>query len=81
MANQDPKISEARCPGPSYTDMLEADTRRAPDYLLIESNQNLGDDPLSTERYTSSAHMILEDEKMWPNIWQLAAREDCDPAI
>lgn len=79
MADQDPKITEARCPGPSYTDMLNADTRRAPDYLLMESTQNLGDDPLSTERYTSSTHMILEDEKMWPNVWQFAAREEDMP--
>ena len=37
MAESDPKIAQARCPGPSYTDMLKADTRPAPDYLLIES--------------------------------------------
>ena len=79
MADQDPKITEARCPGPSYTDMLNADTRRAPDYLLMESNQNLGDDPLSTQRYTSSAHMIRENDKMWPNVWQFAAREEDMP--
>ena len=39
-----------RCPGTSYTDMLNADTRRVPDYLFAESNQLLGDDPIAIER-------------------------------
>lgn len=65
-----------RCPGMSYTDMLEADTRPAPDYLLAESNQELGDEPLSTERYTSETFARAEREKMWPNIWHFAAREE-----
>ncbi len=68
-----------RCPGMTYTDMLEADTRRAPDYLLMESNQDLGDEPLSTERYTSAEFAALEETKMWPNIWQFVAREEDMP--
>jgi phenylpropionate dioxygenase-like ring-hydroxylating dioxygenase large terminal subunit len=80
MADIDPKIvRDDRCPGPSYTDMLEADTRRVPDFLFAESNQDLGDAPLSTERYTSAAFKALEDEKMWPNVWQFAAREEDMP--
>jgi phenylpropionate dioxygenase-like ring-hydroxylating dioxygenase large terminal subunit len=79
MADRDPKIADARCPGPSYTDMLNADTRRAPDYLLLESTQDLDNDALSTDRYTSPAFKALEDEKIWPNIWQFAAREEDMP--
>jgi phenylpropionate dioxygenase-like ring-hydroxylating dioxygenase large terminal subunit len=80
MADIDPQIERPdRCPGPSYTDMLLADTRPAPDYLLDESTQELGDEPLSTERYTSAAFKALEDEKMWPNVWQFAAREEDMP--
>jgi phenylpropionate dioxygenase-like ring-hydroxylating dioxygenase large terminal subunit len=67
---------EDRCPGQSYTDMLENDTRRVPDYLLIESNQDLGDEPISTERYTSAEFAAREAELMWPNVWQFAAREE-----
>ena len=66
MADRDPKIADARCPGPSYTDMLNADTRRAPDYLLLESTQDLDNDALSTDRYTSPAFKALEDEKIKP---------------
>ena len=77
MSESDPQIERPdRCPGITYTDMLAVDSRRAPDYLVMESNQELGDAPVSTERYTSAAFKALEDEKMWPNIWQFAAREE-----
>ncbi len=68
-----------RCPGISYTDMLAADTRRVPDYLLIESNQNCDDTPLEASRYTSEEFARAERERMWPNIWQYAAREEDMP--
>jgi len=80
MADIEPQIERPdRCPGISYTDMLAQDTRPAPDYLVMESNQELGDAPLSTERYTSANFKALEDEKMWPNVWQFAAREEDMP--
>jgi len=80
MADIDLEIERPdRCPGITYTDMLKVDTRRVPDYLVIESNQELGDAPLSTERYTSAEFKALEDERMWPNIWQFAAREEDMP--
>ncbi len=40
-------VRDDRCPGTSYTDMLEADTRRAPDYLFEESTIPLLNEPLS----------------------------------
>jgi len=67
---------EDRCPGISYTEMLEADTRPAPGYLFEESNQELGNEPIGTEAYTSAAFAALEREKMWPNVWLFAARDD-----
>ena len=79
MADIDPKLEVNRCPGPTYTDMLNADTRRAPDYLLMESVPDLGDAPLSTERYTSAEYKAREDALMWPNVWQFAAREEDMP--
>jgi len=66
------------CPGLSYTDMLKMDTREVPQFLMEESQVDLGTEPLSTERYTSAEYAALENEKMWPNVWQFAARdEDC----
>ncbi|MEO0981301.1 MAG: aromatic ring-hydroxylating dioxygenase subunit alpha [Pseudomonadota bacterium] len=69
-------IRKDRCPGTSYTDLLDADTREVPDFLREESIEDLGSEPLSTDRYTSAEFMRLEDTKMWPNVWQFAAREE-----
>jgi len=65
-----------RCPGISYTDMLNGDTRRAPDYLFEETTIEMGDDPLPAAPYISEEFARAEREKMWPNVWLFAARED-----
>lgn len=67
---------EERCPGISYTDMLEGDTRTPPDYLFEETVAEMGDDPISVDPYISEEFAQLEREKMWPNVWLFAARED-----
>ena len=67
---------EDRCPGMSYTDMLEGDTRRAPDYLFEETHPDMPTDPLSVEPYISEEFARLERERMWPNVWLFAARVD-----
>jgi phenylpropionate dioxygenase-like ring-hydroxylating dioxygenase large terminal subunit len=75
--NEISKIArEDRCPGASYTDMLKADTRRVPDYLFEESDVPMSNDPLPLEPYISEEFAKLEREKMWPNVWLFAARED-----
>lgn len=65
-----------RCPGMSYTDLLNLDTRPVPDFLHEESQREFTTAPLSTDRYTSPDFATLEDERMWPNVWQFAAREE-----
>ena len=65
-----------RCPGTSYTDMLEADTRRVPDYLFEESGFDMPTDAIAIEPYVSEEFARAEREKMWPNVWLFAARED-----
>ncbi len=67
---------EDRCPGMSYTEMLEGDTRRAPDYLFEETHRSMSTEPLAIEPYISEEFARLEREKMWPNVWLFAARED-----
>ena len=42
-----------RCPGITYTDMLNGDTRTPPDYLFEESTQDMGDEPIPVEAYIS----------------------------
>ncbi len=65
-----------RCPGMSYTDLLDLDTREVPEFLREETTREFADTPLSTERYTSEAFAKREAEKLWPNVWQFAAREE-----
>jgi phenylpropionate dioxygenase-like ring-hydroxylating dioxygenase large terminal subunit len=56
--------------------MLLADTRRVPDYLFHESGLDLPTDPIPIEPYISPEFARLERERMWPNVWLFAARED-----
>ena len=72
--NESPPLSKSD--GLSYTQMLELDTRDVPDFLMEESQIDLGNEPLSTERYTSQSYADLEAEKMWPNVWQFVAIVD-----
>ena len=74
--NPSAKYPQTLCEGMSYSEMLERDTRRVPDFLIDESQQDLGTDPISTERYTSDEYARLENEKMWSKVWQFAAREE-----
>lgn len=67
---------EDRCPGMTYTDMLEADTRTPPDYLFEETVAEMSTEPLPVEPYISEEFARLEREKLWPNVWLFAARED-----
>ncbi|MGB3471554.1 MAG: aromatic ring-hydroxylating dioxygenase subunit alpha [Erythrobacter sp.] len=67
---------EDRCPGMTYTDMLNGDTRTPPDYLFEESTREMSSDPIPVAAYISEEYAEAEREKMWPNVWQFAARED-----
>ncbi len=72
-------IINNRCPGMSYTDLLDHDTRPVPDFLREESIRDLGNAPISASRYTSPEFFRLENERLWPNVWQFAAREEDMP--
>ena len=74
-------IPRSQCPGISYTDMLDLDTGTVPDVLREESQQDLGVSPIPTERYTSQEFAQLENEKLWPKVWQFAAREEEMPSV
>jgi phenylpropionate dioxygenase-like ring-hydroxylating dioxygenase large terminal subunit len=74
--NEMKKLDGERCPGMSYTEMLEGDTRTPPDYLFEESNIDMGNDPIDIEPYVSEEFAQAEREKLWPNVWLFAARED-----
>lgn len=67
---------EGRCPGLSYSGLLALDTRPVPSFLAEETTKDLGDSPIEAARYTSSEFFQRENEKLWPNVWQFAAREE-----
>ncbi len=74
-----PKPGEARCPGTSWNDLMDTDTRPVPDFLRQENYQYLGNEPLKAERYTSPDFFRRELDRMWPRVWQFAAREEDIP--
>ena len=65
-----------RSPGMRYSEMLEGETRPAPAYLVAESATPPDDEPLDPARYISEDFAAAERERLWPNIWHFAARED-----
>ena len=71
-----PPPGSARNPDLTWDDIAAIDTHPPADFLLADSYKYLGSEPLSTDRYTSPEFFKQEVEKMWPNVWQLAARDE-----
>jgi nitrite reductase/ring-hydroxylating ferredoxin subunit len=76
MADLDSKILHDRCPGPGVDDYLDAETIVVPDTVRADSWRDLGTAAIAADRYTSAAFFVAEKKHMWPNIWQMAARDD-----
>ena len=70
-----------RSSGISWTELMSQDARPVPAFLREESYTYRGSEPLAAERYTSPEFMRLEQTKMWPNVWQFAAREEDMPGV
>lgn len=81
MADIDSKANAGtnRSPGISWPELMAIDGRPAPDFLKTESYTYRGSEPLSTKRYTSEAFAAREHERLWPNVWQFATREEDMP--
>ncbi|MGK2287215.1 aromatic ring-hydroxylating oxygenase subunit alpha [Pedomonas sp. V897] len=79
MSDRDPANRSAqipRCPGTSWDDIMATDTRPVPEFMKEDAYEYRGSEPLAAERYTSREFMELENRKMWPRVWQFAAREE-----
>lgn len=78
MAERDAEMNlgEDRSEGISWNELMAKDSRSAPQSLLDESYQYRGSDPIPAERYISEEFARLERERMWPYVWQMAAREE-----
>ena len=83
MAEQDPQLGggTARSPGVTWAELMAQDSRPAPACLTNDSYAYLGSEPLAAERYTSEEFARAEREKMWPHVWQFAAREEDLPRL
>lgn len=69
-------IEQDGAPSVTWDKLAAADSRRVPDYLLEHVQPALGDAPLDVARYVDPAFFRAECEKMWPNVWQFAARKE-----
>jgi phenylpropionate dioxygenase-like ring-hydroxylating dioxygenase large terminal subunit len=83
MADIDPKLNGGinRSPGVSWEGLMAVDSRPVPEFLKAESYTYRGSDPLPAARYISEDFAKAEREKMWPNVWQFAAREEDMPDV
>ncbi len=83
MNYSDPALrpGEARCPGPSSADIIHKDRVLIAEELIADSYQFLGDEDVSTERYTSAAYARLEETRVWNRTWQWACREEHIPNV
>ena len=72
MSEADP----ARCPGPGVAALLAQEVRPVPSGIAEDSWRDLGDAAIAADRYTSAAFFAAEKERMWPKVWQMAARDD-----
>jgi phenylpropionate dioxygenase-like ring-hydroxylating dioxygenase large terminal subunit len=71
----------ARCPGTSWADLLQADTRSVPEFIKNEHYEYRGSQPIAAGRYTDAAFFQAELQKLWPNVWQFAARDEDLPEV
>ncbi len=70
---------QARCPGDGWTDFMAQDSRPSPAFLTEDHYEYMGSEPIEAARYTSSDFARAEQERMWPFVWQFAAREEDIP--
>ncbi|MGY1815804.1 aromatic ring-hydroxylating oxygenase subunit alpha [Blastococcus sp. SYSU D00820] len=70
-----------RGPGPSYTEILQKDSRTVPQHMLEESPGWFGDGDIDIARYTTREFHELEKSGLWSRVWQFACREDHVPEV
>ena len=72
----------ARYPGaPSTQEIIASDRVKAPGWVCSESYEFLGDEDVSTDRYTEAAYAEREFERLWTRTWQFACREEHIPEV
>ena len=65
-----------RHPADTYEDILERDTRPVPAHLREGPVPDIGAAPVDIDRYINPAFARIEEQHLWPHIWQMACREE-----
>ena len=77
MADHDPRrLMPAQCPGDSVADIWARDNPPVPEIYKADSFTDLGPSHVQASRYTSADFFEAERTKMWPRVWQMAARDE-----
>ena len=78
----DPNLAPgaARCPGPSFQDIVRTEDSARSTALTTQSYDFLGDEDVPFSRYTSREMYELEIERVWSRTWQWACREEHIPS-
>lgn len=78
-SNPSPPPGDARCPGPSYQDILDGDGDAVPAAMRAQHYAFLGDTDIGFDRYISADVAKAEIDHMWNRVWQWACREEHVP--
>lgn len=85
VAERDPELAVEASPevlgadrskGVTWAELMAQDSVPPPSFLREESYTYRGSEPIPVERYISEDFARLERERMWPYVWQFAAREE-----
>jgi len=63
-------------PGPAWDDLAADDSRPVPAYLFGERQREFGTEALDVGRYVDPDFFAAEIARMWPRVWQFAARQE-----
>src|SRR5262249_53977053 len=66
----------ARSPGPSYADLLDADTHDVPAFLRRTGRSDFGVADIPIRFYLDRDVLALEKQRIWRHVWQFACREE-----
>ncbi|MGF1598979.1 MAG: aromatic ring-hydroxylating dioxygenase subunit alpha [Acidimicrobiales bacterium] len=72
---------QARSAGPSYQAVIAHDPVAPPPSLRVERYDWPGDTTITPDRYTSREFAALENEHLWPKVWQMACRLEHLPEV
>ena len=66
----------SRSPGPSYQDLLDADTHEVPAFLRRTGRCDFGTADIPASFYFDRDVLALEKQAIWRHTWQFACREE-----